>query len=149
MFTLFRQHFIGAKAAIATRKTRNVCPKCATLKKSGKRSCCAPGGAWFNKCGNAGSRDVNYSWVEGMQACKGYAVSFSGKTQSQFMLDRETMQARSNTTHERNVTRQTAVNSGGGGNGESETGAIDCECLDELAKMISWISFSFMILTVR
>ena len=48
--------------------TRPVCPKCGTFKKDGKVSCCAPGGAWFKKCG---IRLYDYTWGEGIDACKG------------------------------------------------------------------------------
>ena len=47
------------------------CPQCATFKKSGKRSCCAPGGAWVNKCGSDGDPKFEHTWAEGMQACQG------------------------------------------------------------------------------
>ena len=45
------------------------CPKCGTVKKSGKRSCCARGGSWFNKCGDAGDTNFDHTWVEGIRAC--------------------------------------------------------------------------------
>ena len=48
----------------------NGCPKCGTIQKSGKLSCCARGGAWFKKCGNVGDSKFEHTWVEGMQACK-------------------------------------------------------------------------------
>ena len=48
-----------------------VCSQCSTLKKSGKLSCCASGGAWFNKCGDAGDKNFNHTWVDGIQACNG------------------------------------------------------------------------------
>ena len=44
---------------------------CATLKKSGKRSCCGPGGAWFKNCGNPGDPKFGHTWFEGLEACKG------------------------------------------------------------------------------
>ena len=46
------------------------CPKCGLSKKSGKRSCCSRGGAWFNKCGDAGDSRFEHTWVEGIQACQ-------------------------------------------------------------------------------
>ena len=46
------------------------CSNCGTFRKSGRVSCCAPGGAWYNKCGNAGNRNLGYSWLEGLEACK-------------------------------------------------------------------------------
>ena len=48
-----------------------MCLKCGTTQKSGKLSCCARGGAWFKKCGDAGDTEFDHTWVEGMQACKG------------------------------------------------------------------------------
>ena len=48
----------------------HVCSKCGTVKKSGKLSCCARGGAWFQKCGDAAGRNVDHTWAEGIEACK-------------------------------------------------------------------------------
>ena len=53
-----------------TKSTDTTCPKCGTLKKSGKVSCCAPGGAWFNKCGNDGDPKFDHTWSEGAKACE-------------------------------------------------------------------------------
>ena len=46
------------------------CPKCGTFKKSGRASCCAPGGAWYKNCGGIGNKHVGHSWSEGAQACQ-------------------------------------------------------------------------------
>ena len=46
------------------------CPKCGLNKKSGKRSCCANGGAWEKKCGDAGDSKFDHTWFQGLQACK-------------------------------------------------------------------------------
>lgn len=46
------------------------CPKCGTFGKSGRTSCCAPGGAWFKKCGGAGNKKVEHKWSEGVEACR-------------------------------------------------------------------------------
>ena len=35
------------------------CPKCGTFQKSGRASCCAPGGAWFKNCGGFGNKNVD------------------------------------------------------------------------------------------
>ena len=51
------------------------CPKCGTVKKFGKASCCARGGAWFQKCGDAADTNFDHTWVEGIQACNGLATS--------------------------------------------------------------------------
>ena len=53
------------------------CVKCGTTKKSGKRSCCARGGAWFKKCGYAGDTQLDHTWAEGIQACKKNEISTS------------------------------------------------------------------------
>ena len=45
------------------------CPICGTFKKSGRKSCCAPGGAWHGNCGGVVSRNIGHSWLEGMEAC--------------------------------------------------------------------------------
>ena len=47
-----------------------LCPKCGINAKSGKLSCCAPGGAWFKKCGGVGDASFDHTWTEGIQACK-------------------------------------------------------------------------------
>ena len=46
------------------------CAKCGTIKRSGKRTCCARDGAWFNKCGASGDLSSTYTWAEGVKACK-------------------------------------------------------------------------------
>ena len=48
----------------------SACSKCGTTVESGERSCCAHGGAWFKKCGDIGDTKYNYTWAEGIQACK-------------------------------------------------------------------------------
>merc|ERR1719182_1195250 len=58
----------------------NGCPMCATLKKSGKRSCCGPGGAWFKNCGNPGDSKFGHTWFEGIEACKETKSTVSTKT---------------------------------------------------------------------
>ena len=47
------------------------CSKCGINEKSDKRSCCAPGGAWFKNCGSARNRTIDHTWVEGVEACRG------------------------------------------------------------------------------
>ena len=51
--------------------TASVCPKCGVSPEYGKRSCCAVGGAWYNKCGFFGDAKFNHTWSEGARACKG------------------------------------------------------------------------------
>ena len=46
------------------------CSKCGVVKRTGKLSCCAPGGDWLNNCGEEGDSKFDHTWVEGLQACK-------------------------------------------------------------------------------
>ena len=49
----------------------STCPKCGIIKKSGKLSCCALGGAWFKQCGDDdGDAYLDHTWAEGIEACK-------------------------------------------------------------------------------
>ena len=50
--------------------TVSVCPRCGTIGKSGKSSCCGRGGSWFKNCGGAGNTKRQHTWHEGIQACK-------------------------------------------------------------------------------
>ena len=75
------------------------CPKCGTTKQSGKRSCCAPGGAWFKKCGDAGDMTFDHTWSEGIYVCKEY-------TESVFEYMEVVIAYPPNTSHSRNITPQ-------------------------------------------
>ena len=46
------------------------CPKCGAFEKSGRLSCCAPGGDWYKNCGGSGNRNIDHRWSEGVEACK-------------------------------------------------------------------------------
>merc|ERR1712025_1365862 len=46
------------------------CPNCGIFKKSGRASCCAPGGAWYKNCGGTGNNKLDHSWIEGVEACE-------------------------------------------------------------------------------
>ena len=72
---------MSTEASTATSTTvasSTKCPKCGLSKKSGKRSCCSRGGAWFNKCGDAGDSRFEHTWVEGIQACQSKSSAFRG-----------------------------------------------------------------------
>ena len=60
---------------IAVESSSDGCRKCGIIKKSGKRSCCARGGAWFKNCGDAGDPTKDHTWADGMEACNGLASS--------------------------------------------------------------------------
>ena len=60
------------KTPLATVTTISLaCPKCGIIKQSGKISCCGRGGSWFGKCGSVGDTNIDHTWHEGLQACKG------------------------------------------------------------------------------
>ena len=50
--------------------TVSACPRCGTIAKSGKMSCCGRGGSWFKNCGGTGKMKLHHTWYEGIQACK-------------------------------------------------------------------------------
>ena len=82
-----------------------VCPKCGTNAKSGKLSCCAPGGAWFKNCGDNGDSRFNHTWFEGIQACSsGPESSLSGGPQAQLVSPHDAHPLK--TTRPRNTTQE-------------------------------------------
>jgi surface protein len=66
------QQYCSQERDLVQRQPANAltCPKCGKFKKSGRASCCAPGGAWFKDCGAAGNTKVNYKWTDGANACQ-------------------------------------------------------------------------------
>merc|ERR1712151_567110 len=66
------QQYCSQERDLVQRQPANslTCSKCGKFKKSGRASCCAPGGAWFKDCGAAGNTKVNYKWTDGANACK-------------------------------------------------------------------------------
>ena len=70
MTPIFLTGTLETASASAASSIDNMCPKCGIVKKSGKLSCCARGGAWFKNCGNDGDREFDHTWVEGIEACK-------------------------------------------------------------------------------
>merc|ERR1719506_1195424 len=50
--------------------TTTTCPKCGSFGKSGRVSCCAPGGAWYKNCGGDANKHADHRWFEGVEACK-------------------------------------------------------------------------------
>ena len=105
---------------------RLVCPKCGSAKKSGKRSCCALGGAWFRNCGNSGDTQFDHTWAEGIKACEVFAMSALRKSQLKAILYYERVGGYvANTTQPKNLTRQqTNANSHGS---MSDAGDMDLE----------------------
>ena len=88
------------------------CPKCGTIKKSGKRSCCARGGSWFKKCGDADDAEFDHTWTEGIGTCQGFAASalVNASTQVRYrdvgvIAHAQSTTQRSNTTHADSTSR--------------------------------------------
>ena len=65
-----RELIINIRTLAITSSNEMTCPKCGTFEKSGRASCCAPGGAWYKNCGSAGNRNVGHRWFDGVDACK-------------------------------------------------------------------------------
>ena len=61
---------VSTTAFTSTIANTVTCPKCGTFLKSGRASCCAPDGAWYNNCGGVSNRIVYHMWSEGVEACK-------------------------------------------------------------------------------
>ena len=62
------------------------CPACGIIKKSGKHSCCARGGAWFKNCGDTDDSKFDYTWAQGIKACQGFTASVTAKAHLQGVL---------------------------------------------------------------
>ena len=52
-----------------TTPTPITCPKCGYNTTSGQSSCCFRNGTWFEKCGDVGDPNFNYTWFDGIRAC--------------------------------------------------------------------------------
>ena len=48
----------------------SACAKCGTSTKSGKSSCCSPGGDWFGDCADEVDENYGHTWAEGIKACR-------------------------------------------------------------------------------
>ena len=109
------------------------CPKCGIIKKSGKHSCCARGGAWFKNCGEVGDTKFDHTWTEGIQACKGFGNSIVLTPPPHFIVRHgRGLIYPLNTTPIRNITKQhTAVDRVGAVSDEVNAG---CEQSFEITK---------------
>ena len=131
-----------------TSSNSNLCPKCGTVKKSGKYSCCARDGAWFKNCGDAGDTNVDHTWAEGIQACKGYDVTvIAVKSALQETLDQAgTTAYTTNTTPWRNVSRhRTSIDPGNNIPEASHTNSKDCRRLRKATIGVSTLLISFLL----
>ena len=129
-------------ASVRSRSKR--CPKCGTVKKSGKSNCCARGGAWFQKCGHDGDSKSDHTWVEGIYTCSEFADSpllveagaqASGEEINAHLLS---------TTWPRNTVKQhiniDPLSSA------SDAGNWDCTEHIELGEIFTYASVSFFVL---
>ena len=95
----------------STPSSSSDCPKCGTSKKSGKHSCCARGGAWFKRCGDAGNARFQHTWAEGIQACKDFVTPVLVKSPLEIMLSRVgVITYPLSTPRPRNTTQQQTIN---------------------------------------
>ena len=78
----------------------SACAKCGTSKKSGKLSCCAPAGSWFEKCGNPGNSNFDHTWDEGVQACRSFSRLFLNSAQQINAAQEQTMTSHDNNTYD-------------------------------------------------
>ena len=119
-----------------------MCLKCGVAKKSGKRSCCVRGGAWFKYCGEAGDGQFEHTWTEGIQACKDFATSLPVKSPLKVMFrdvavtvyTDDTAQPQNTTQHRmENIYRRSS-------------GAKNFEHCVGLAKVVVCFTVSFVVL---
>ena len=76
--------------------TGPTCPKCGIIPGTGKRSCCADGGAWLDDCGVVGDSRFEHTWNEGIQACRRSANLLSKVAELQIRRRDKTTQTHSN-----------------------------------------------------
>ena len=120
------------------------CSKCGTIMKSGTLSCCARGGAWFQKCGDAGDTNFDHTWVEGIQACKGFASSFPVKPPAPAMLHHERAIAQTlNFTLKRHSTQQQQTNTYLA-DSLFDADITNCRGCIEIPKIVVYISIVFI-----
>ena len=107
--------------------TSSGCAKCGTSK-TGKRSCCARGGAWFKNCGDIGDKKFEHTWAEGVQACKSFRDSVSVQSSVEFMIHpMGVADTQLNDSHVQHVVRQKRAKNerSGGGGGVTDAGATN------------------------
>ena len=119
-------------------RSSNTCPKCGTVKKSGKFSCCARGGAWFKKCGDADDTKWNHTWIEGIEACKMFLSSDSVESPLQVTLHNVGVIVNPSNTTQSGLSTDQHINIYRPG-GMSDTGIAGAENCVGLAKFLTYI----------
>ena len=62
--------FLDSQCFVLELAGTGACSRCGTSKKSGKSSCCSPGGDWFGDCGEDDDDSFRHTWAEGIVACQ-------------------------------------------------------------------------------
>ena len=113
------------------------CPKCGTIKKSGKLSCCGRGGTWFRKCGAVGDTNFDNTWVEGINACDSFANPYLTQALARARHDRTTSQSTSTTEQRHAAEQDVGIYRP---SNLSDSDAADCKEHAFLAKIVVLIS---------
>ena len=61
---------VGDRELVVAIANEVLCSKCGVFKRSGRHSCCAPGGSWHKNCGGDDDTNVDHRWSEGVKACE-------------------------------------------------------------------------------
>ena len=123
------------------------CDECGTIKKSGKLSCCARGGAWFKNCGDVGDTKFDHTWIEGIQACKRFVSSVLDTPLQVVLRHAGIVVYPVNTTESKNTTQQ-QTNIGYAGS-MPNTGLVGSGERFEQQTTVIFISVSFVFLCLR
>ena len=130
--------------SVSVVRNKNTCPECGSTKKSGILSCCARGGAWFKKCGDADDTMFDHTWAEGIQACIDLGNLPSVESSQRVMLQNLGVDVYPvNTTKPQNVVLE-RTNNNCRSNG-SNTSNMDSEKCVELAKFVLCICIFYII----
>ena len=121
---------------LSVASSSNECPMCAKIKQSGKFSCCARGGAWFNKCGDADDTKFAHTWAQGIQACTDFPsfMPFESLLKVKFHNV-----GALHTAQSRKVTQKTAKFYHHGSTIDTVTETIDFDDSDGVTETFVWV----------
>ena len=157
----------------------DACLTCGTFPKTGKVSCCALGGSWFQRCGAAGDSSLGHTWADGIRACNTFEAAAHSAvararhiTRSQDVTQplnapryvtlprdatdtqpwnvtapRESVARPQEGDRSHDVTQPQSIDSTTGS--ASRVGTTDSTGRDELAKLASCLSLSFIVLRLQ
>ena len=135
--SLFDCPYARIPTASSSKKSNNECPKCGTITKSGRRSCCARGGAWFKKCGDAGDSNYDHTWTEGIEACSQFSGLVSIISPAQVTLHHVGVIAQRNKSKGVWITtRQKSMYPSGGLSNAGSANFKDCSGIAKVAESI-------------